>query len=663
MCGVAGFLYRPGALEAGRATALGRAMTDRLHHRGPDADGHWTDPEHGVVLGHRRLSILDLSEAGAQPFMSPSGRYVLSYNGEIYNHAALRREMEAAGAAPIWRGTSDTETLAAAIDAWGIEGAVRRAVGMFAFALWDQEQRTLSLCRDRAGEKPLYWGWSGAGQARRLVFASQLSALWEHPGIRGEIDRAALVELLRYRCVGGARSIHPSIRKVLPGTIVTIADLDAEPRETRYWSLMETLATRGGAAWEAGPEAAVDALEALLLEAVSGQMISDVALGAFLSGGIDSSLVVALMQRLANRPVMTFSIGFDVPRFDEAPFARDVARHLGTDHTEVYVSEQDLLDLVPALPDMFDEPFADSSQIPTALLARITRARVTVALSGDGGDELFGGYDRYRQGAALAERLGKLPLGLRRVLARSAGAVPDAAVGAMLAPLRPSREGKEPNAQWARRMGRYLASPSSDALHRDLVSFWHNPVSGVKGAKPDDDKVRTLPAALDGFAPEERMMADDLRAYMVDDILAKVDRATMAASLESRAPLLDHRVMTFAASLPLEFKIRNGKGKWVLRELLARHVPRALFERPKMGFEAPIGAWMRGPLRPWAGDLLARDRLVRTGHFEPDIIGSMWRDHLAGRAEWGHQLWSVLMFESWLERAGTEDREICMAPA
>ncbi|WP_299656066.1 asparagine synthase (glutamine-hydrolyzing) [uncultured Jannaschia sp.] len=656
MCGLAGFLYRPGVLEADRAVALGTAMTDRLNHRGPDADGHWSDPELGIVLGHRRLSILDLSEAGAQPFVSPSGRYVLSYNGEIYNHAVIRRALEEAGATPAWRGTSDTETLAAAIDIWGIEEAVSRTVGMFAFALWDRERRTLSLCRDRAGEKPLYWGWTGTGRERRLVFASQLSALWVHPGIRGEIDRSALVELLRHRCVGGARSIHPGIRKVLPGTIVTIDGLDGEPSETRYWSLMKVLATRGGDPWKGSQEDAIDALEVLLLDAVGGQMISDVPLGAFLSGGIDSSLAVALMQRLADCPVRTFSIGFDVPRFDEAPFARDVAEHLGTEHTEVYVGERELLDIVPALPNMFDEPFADASQIPTALLARITRKQVTVALSGDGGDEFFGGYDRYRQGAALTTWLDRLPLGLRMALARGARAVPDAVVGAMLAPLRPAREGKEPGLQWARRMGRYLGSPSGDALHRDLVSFWRDPVSGVRGAGPADDPARTLPSALDGFAIEERMMADDLRAFMVDDILAKVDRATMAASLESRAPFLDHRVMSFAASLPLELKIRDGKGKWILRELLARYVPRALFERPKMGFEAPIGAWIRGPLKPWASDLLSHDRLVRTGHFEPDVIEAMWHDHQEHRAEWGHQLWSVLMFESWLDQAQVRDQ-------
>ena len=647
MCGMSGFLYQPGSIEPGQADFLGKQMSNALHHRGPDADGLWSDPECGVVLSHQRLSIVDLSEAGAQPFVSPSGRYVLSYNGEIYNHADLREQLMSTDQRRVWRGTSDTETLAAAIECWGLEEAVGRAIGMFAFALWDRQTRTLSLCRDRAGEKPLYFGWTGSGPDRRVVFASQLSALWCHDGIKERIDRTALVDLLRHRCVGGSRSIHTGIQKVAPGTIVTIDDLNGEPKETVYWSLMDRLIARGGGAWTGTPEAAVDALDVLLQDVTEKQMISDVSIGAFLSGGIDSSLVVANMQKLATRPVMTFSIGFNNPRFDEAPFARAIADHLGTQHTEVYVDEKDLLDLVPAMPDLFDEPFADASQIPTTLLAQITRNHVTVALSGDGGDELFGGYDRYRKGAKLAKSFNFLPFGVRSALARGAKALPDGLISALLSPIRSVQEGKEPNVQWARRMGTYLACPSGDALHRELISFWHDPISGVRDAGPENDTARSLPDGLSQFTLEERMMADDMNAYMVDDILAKVDRATMSASLESRAPLLDHRVIDFAASLPLDLKIRDGKGKWILRELLTRYIPRELFERPKAGFEAPIGSWLRGPLRPWAESFLSHDSLDQTGYLTADTILKMWQEHLVGKAEWGHQLWSVLMFESW----------------
>ena len=653
MCGLSGFLYQPGSIEPDQATSLGKQMSDALHHRGPDASGVWSDSECGVVLSHQRLSIIDLSSAGAQPFVSPSRRYVLSYNGEIYNHSELRQLLQKTGHGCEWRGNSDTETLAAAIDYWGIEGAVHRAIGMFAFAVWDRQTRKLSLCRDRAGEKPLYFGWTGSGPDRRVVFASQLSALWVHPGIKERIDRTALVGLLRHSCIGGARSIHTGIQKVLPGTVVTIDDLNAEPREAVYWSLMDTLEARGDGAWTGSPEAAVDTLDTLLADVVEKQMISDVPTGAFLSGGIDSSLVVSIMQKLASRPTKTFSIGFKNPRFDEAPFARAIAQHLKTEHTEVYVDEKDLIDLVPSMPDLFDEPFADASQIPTTLLAQITRKHVTVALSGDGGDELFGGYDRYRKGAALADSFGYLPLVLRRAIAAGAGAIPDRVISALLAPLRSVQEGKEPNVQWARRMGAYLATPSGDALHRELISLWRNPLSGVRGAVPADDIARSLPSGLSDFALQERMMADDMRAYLVDDILTKVDRATMSASLESRAPLLDHRVIGFAASLPLELKIKDQKGKWILRELLGRYVPRDLFERPKAGFEAPIGSWLRGPLRPWAEELLSYDSLEGTGYLEADTIVKMWRDHLAGSAEWGNQLWSVLMFESWFKNITT----------
>lgn len=654
MCGLTGFLTVPGATEQAML-ARADAMAEAIAYRGPDSRGHWADAEAGIAFGHLRLAIVDLTGAGAQPMISASGRYVLVYNGEIYNHEDLRAELAAAGAAPEWRGHSDTEVLLAGVEAWGFEETVKRTVGMFAIALWDRRDRRLSLTRDRMGEKPLYYGWQGRGEARAFLFGSELKALGAHPAFAGEIDRDVLPELLRHGHIGEDRSIYKGIEKLRPGEIAEVS-LDAPEPVTRvYWSGAE-VAIRDKADFE-GPEAAVDALEALLLDAVGRQMMSDVPLGAFLSGGIDSSTVVALMQRLSNRPVHTFSIGFHEERYNEAEHARAVAAHLGTRHTDLYVDEATLLGVVPKLAYMYDEPQADSSQIPTYLVAKLAREHVTVALSGDGGDELFSGYDRYRQGADLMRGLGRLPRPVRQGIAGAVRAIPTGVFDAVMELLHPTPQGKEHNGQRIHRLADYLRSRNTDDLHRKLVSRWRFPEEAVPGAV-------TPPTLLDAHAPArgrlgdmERMMQLDMVTYMPDDILAKVDRATMAVSLESRAPFLDHRVVEFAWSLPADLKWRDNLSKWALRQVLYRYVPSSLIDRPKMGFEVPIGLWLRGPLKDWAAALLDRDRLKREGWFDADVVARHWEAHLAGKANWGMQLWPILMFQAWLERGGASAGE------
>ena len=639
MCGITGYLAPP-APDFGAALP---AMMAAIAHRGPDSDGQWTDPEAGIALGHLRLAIVDLSAAGHQPMISPSGRYVLSFNGEIYNHPRMRAELEAAGRAPAWRGHSDTETLLAGIDAWGLEKTLDRAVGMFAFGLWDRETRTLTLVRDRLGEKPLYYGWQG----RTLLFGSELKALRAHPDFRGAVARDALVEVLRHGHVGGDRSIYEGIAKVRPGETVTLSLADPDPERARYWD---------GAALAAAPkpprrgdEETVDALEALLLDAVGQQMMSDVPLGAFLSGGIDSSAVVALMQHQSETPVHSFSIGFHEARYNEAEFARAVAAHLGTHHTDLYVTDQELRDVVPRLAHIYDEPFADSSQIPTFLVSQLARQHVTVSLSGDGGDELFCGYGRYAHALKLRQALARMPAPLRRLGAGAIRALPAGALTALLAPLIPTPQGKEPIGQRLHRLANYARQGDLEALHRAMVSVWRFPEAAVPGAaQPPHLLTADLPPR-GALGDLERMMQLDMLSYMVDDILAKVDRATMAVALESRAPLLDHRVVEFALALPEDMKLRGETTKWALRQVLYRHVPRELIERPKMGFEVPIGPWLRGGLKDWAAALLDPARLAREGHFDPAAIARLWDQHQSGRFEWGAQLWCVLMVQAWLE--------------
>ncbi len=646
MCGITGFLQAPGP---GSLDGLNKTITDMMAaiaHRGPDSDGHWTDAETGIALGHLRLAIVDLTSAGHQPMAAASGRYVMTFNGEIYNHTEIRKLLADAGHTPDWRGTSDTETLLAAIDVWGLQTALTRCEGMFALALWDKDSRSLTLARDRMGEKPLYYGWQGAGQDAAFLFGSELHALKQHPAFAHNINRDVLPNYLRHGNVGEDQVIFSGIHKLRPGEMVHLSLQDPTPVRTLYWD--GAAVTTPSSLLDLSPKDATDQLETLLLDAIDQQMMSDVPLGAFLSGGIDSSTIVGLMQHLSDRPVHTFSIGFHEKRYNEAEFAAEIATHLGTDHTELYVGTKELLDVIPRLSTIHDEPFADSSQIPTFLVAELARKHVTVALSGDGGDELFCGYDRYLQGARLWDKASKLPAGLRKIGSGALRALPATALNKIMEPLRKTPQGKEPNGQRLHRLADYGNSASVAELHRKMVAVWRFPQDAVIGATPPPSLLAEALPDAGNLNTSERMMQLDMLTYLPDDILTKVDRATMAVALESRAPLLDHRVVEFAWQLPFDLKVRDGQSKWLLREVLYRHVPRHLIERPKMGFEVPIGLWLRGDLRDWAEDLLSADRLKNEGFFDPKLIREKWQQHQAESHNWGRQLWAVLMFQDWL---------------
>lgn len=642
MCGFVGFLDRSGFADG---EVLLRWMADTIVHRGPDSDGYWVDGEAGIALAHRRLAIIDLSPAGHQPMASHDGRYILSYNGEIYNHLALRKELEARGQIE-WRGHSDTETLLQGFSTWGILGTLQRANGMFAFALWDRADRKLVLARDRMGEKPLYYGMQGGA----LLFGSELKALAQHPAWQGQIDRDVLSLFLRHNYVPGPYSIFGGIAKLPPAHYLEVGLDDAAPgAPIAYWDIAEKAREGFEKPFAGSAEAAVDALEALLIDAVDMRMAADVPLGAFLSGGYDSSTIVALMQRQSARPVKTFSIGFSEAEYDEAHHAKRVAEHLGTDHTEFYVTPEDALAQIPSLPRHWDEPFADSSQIPTLLVSRLARSQVTVSLSGDGGDELFCGYTRYAQGYDIWRRLGAMPHGARKLLSGALRKTPAGAIDGLMK-FAPARLRKMAVGDRLLKLADVLDVERPDDFYRSLVSHAKHPADLVPGAhepptilsQQDPD----WPAAADF---RDRMMYLDMRSYLPDDILTKVDRASMAVSLESRVPLLDHRIVEFALAMPLAYKLRNGEAKWPLRQLLYRYVPREMMERPKMGFGVPIEHWLRGPLRSWADDLLAPDRLKRDGFFDVDAVSRMWSDTRSGRRRLHYHVWDILMFQAWLD--------------
>ena len=641
MCGLVGCFHKVDGSGASLRETVGH-MTDPLTHRGPDDAGVWASEDGRVGLGHRRLSILDLSPEGHQPMASPSGRYVMVYNGEVYNHAALRRELGEVA----WRGHSDTETILAAIERWGLQPAVERFVGMFAIALWDREREELALVRDRLGIKPLYYGFTPAG----LVFGSELHALIQHPSFERTVDRDALTLYLRYNSIPAPHTIYRDAYKVVPGTLLRFRNPTREGREERtYWSASDVAAQGQRSPFTGSADAAVDRLDALLREAVGARMLADVPLGAFLSGGVDSSVVVALMQTQSDRPVRTFSIGSPDAGFDEAPQARLVAEHLGTDHTELYVTAQDALDTVPLLGRMYDEPFADSSQIPTYLVSALARRDVTVALSGDGGDELFAGYNRHVWAGRVWNAMRLLPRPGRRVLARGlTGVAPDTwdRWFERAAPVLPGALQQRMPGYKLHKLALGLKASGPMDLYRRLASQWPDPERLVRGGA---EPVERSPAGIEDLTDfASQMMLMDLLRYLPDDILTKVDRASMAVSLEARVPLLDHRVVEFAWQLPLAMKLREGTSKWVLRQVLYRYVPRELIERPKTGFGIPIGAWLRGPLRDWAESLLNERRLREEGYFDPAPIHRAWSQHLAGTHSWEHQLWTVLMFQDWL---------------
>jgi asparagine synthase (glutamine-hydrolysing) len=633
----------------GTAPGTAEAMTACVAHRGPDARGTWRDERAGLTLGHARLAVLDLSEAGAQPMMSASGRYVVVFNGELYDHLDLRRELERSGRAPVWRGTSDTETLLAGVEALGLRAVLARTGGMSALALWDREAGTLTLARDRMGEKPLVYARTHGSGGATLLAASQSSALEAGTGFRPDVDPIALTAFLRHGVVPGTATIRSGVVELPPGHLLTLRAPDDPAEPEAWWSLAETVRTARADPFRGGDVEAIELLEDTLRVAVQRQTIADVPLGAFLSGGIDSSTVVALLAQVADGPVRTFTIGSDDAMLDESAHARRVAAHLGTEHTELRLGEADVLALVPELPRVYDEPFADPSQLPTLLVSRLARAHVTVALSGDGGDELFGGYSRYD---ALERQL-RVPAAARRAVAPLAGA------SALTYAARdvPARlRGGGPHPRTARRVGIARDLWGGDAaLARRAASLNPDDHRLVLGMPPggrsvaDQDARRAWRSAAVAGDVRGRAMLLDATGYLPDDILAKVDRAAMSVALETRIPLLDHRVVALAWRLGPHLRVRDGVSKWVLREVLARHVPRALFERPKAGFGVPIGAWLRGPLRPWAEDLLSPAALRRQGSLDVARVRALWEEHRDGRSELSHALWPVLGFAAWHE--------------
>lgn len=652
MCGIAGFASANTCLD-GAHSVLER-MGNAIRHRGPDDSGIWNDPASGVGLVHQRLSIVDLSAAGHQPMHSYSGRLVIAFNGEIYNHLELRAWFVAeTGRTPIWRGHSDTESLLTCIEAFGLERTLQRSVGMFAIALWDRETGSLSLARDRLGEKPLYYGvFNGT-----LLFGSELHALKVHPQFSSQVSRSALSLFMRLGYVPAPHSILEGVSKLHPGSWVTFprASLASGtlPPAVRYWSLPQVVREGQEQPFTGDDASAIEMLDGLLADAIRLQQVADVPLGAFLSGGVDSSLIVSLMQAQSSRPVNTYTIGFQEKEFDEAKHAVAVARHLGTQHHEVYLSGVDAMKVIPKLGNIYDEPFADASQVPSRLVCEMARGSVTVAISGDGGDELFGGYNRYLIAGQLWDRMSKVPRPLRQAAASALGQVSpqrwERLYGVVKGLLSSRWQVSQP-ADKIHKLIELLAVQDPHALYNNLVSQWKSPESLVLGGGSPVSQWDVGIDNMPSLAFEEWMMLMDAQTYLPDDILVKMDRAAMSVSLETRVPFLDHRVVEFAARLPLHLKIRDGQGKWILRQILYQHVPREMIERPKTGFAIPLGQWMRGPLREWAETLLSESRLVSEGFLNASLVRKRWEEHLSGRRDWQYQLWNVLMFQSWLEK-------------
>ena len=660
MCGFVGFVDAFSKRYGEDLAALARRAAETLRHRGPDDSGVWVDNEAGVALGHQRLSIIDLSAEGHQPMVSACGRYVIAFNGEIYNFRDLRKELESEGAA--FRGHSDTEVLLEAAVHWGLDKALERSNGMFAFALWDTHKRTLHLARDRMGQKPLYYGWLDGV----FLAGSELKALEEYPDLRFEIDRGALALFLRHGYIPAPYSIYKGIYKLPPATLLSVplealrnggslsllsgAGGGIAPR--RYWSAREAAERGISEPFTGREEEAIEALDELVADSVKLCSIADVPLGAFLSGGIDSSLVVAQMQAQSTRPVRTFSIGFHDWQYDEAASAAEVARHLGTDHTELYVSESDALDVIPDLPRLYDEPFADSSQIPTYLVSKLARQHVKVALSGDGGDELFGGYERHAWGPRVATAIGIIPLSLRRMFGRLVRSVSVEKMDTFSSGMSGWMRGQNQKRRVGEKMHK-LAHTLEAASPEDLYLRLSSQGTPLEGAVLDASGSRFDLKGGIGWpglgGVSERIMLLDAEGYLHDDILTKVDRASMGVSLEARIPLLDHRIFEFAWRIPMGMKIRDGQGKWLLRQLLYRYVPRELIERPKMGFGVPLAGWLRGELHEWAESHLSDKRLREESFFDSQEIRGIWSDHISARGNCQHQLWRVLMFQAWLE--------------
>ena len=652
MCGLTGFLEHNSLFDSLQAESTLLQMSSALSHRGPDNQGTWIDPQAGIALGHRRLSILDLSSQGHQPMHSHCGRYVIVFNGEIYNFRVLRRELESLGKAPKWRGHSDTETMLAAISCWGLHKAISKFLGMFAFALWDRKERSLHLSRDRIGEKPLYYGWMG----RVLLFGSELKALRKHPAWKGNVDPDVLALFMQFSYVPTPYSIYKNIFKIKPASIATFTQSHTStfspPKVETYWQAYELAKAGELNPFQGDETAAINHLDKLLNDSVKQQMIADVPLGAFLSGGVDSSTIVAHMQNQSTRPVKTFTVGFREENYNEAVHAKTIAQHLRTDHTELYVSAEQAIEVIPRLPTIYDEPFSDSSQITTFLISQLTRQKVTVSLSGDGGDELFGGYNRYLWGPSVWKKIEGFPPQPRKMLARIISSISPLTFDTMykiLGPVLPGQLQQPDFGNKLHKLAKILGSANAELMYLGLISTWETPSNLVKNTTRLKTILRHPYSCQDIKGFTQRMMFLDTMNYLPDDILVKVDRASMAVGLEARVPFLNHSLVEFAWRIPLSMKIRNGQGKWLLRQVLYRYLPKKLIERPKMGFGVPIGTWLRGPLRNWAEDLLDENKLKKDGFFDPNLIREKWKEHLAGKKNWHHHLWAVLMFQGWLE--------------
>jgi asparagine synthase (glutamine-hydrolysing) len=648
MCGINGFY----SLSSFISDDVIIKMNAAISHRGPDSKGFWSDKKSGIFFGHSRLSIIDLSAAGNQPMKSNSDRFILTYNGEIYNHLEIRKELEKSNSNIKWQGNSDTETLLEAIEFWGIETTLKKIDGMFAFALWDKRERCLTLARDRIGEKPLYFGWQGKGDNKVFLFGSELKALKVHPMFDGEISRNAIALQLRHNCIPAPYSIYKDIYKLLPGNYIQLKENDFKksllPSSKKYWSLPECAIHGNKNQLNLSETDIQKDLENHLKISVKKQMVSDVPLGAFLSGGIDSSTIVALMQIQSNYPIKTFTIGFSESNYSEAEYAKKIAKHLGTDHSELHVSSKKAMDVIPKLPTIYDEPFSDSSQIPTFLVSQLASQDVKVALSGDGGDELFCGYNRHIMSKKLSNIFYFMPLKFRKTLATGLQLISPQNWN-KISRLLP---GLNHYANFGEKIYKAASTLNARALsdiYYILCSHWQNPTEVVLNSSETGTFLNEFKPELGELNNQQKMMILDSITYLPDDILVKVDRAAMASSLETRAPFLDHKLIEYVWKIPHSFKFRNGNGKWILKKILNQHVPKYLTERPKMSFEIPLGSWLRGSLRDWAENLLNEERLKQEGYFNAKLIRDKWTDHLNGKNNWQHDLWDILMFQAWID--------------
>ncbi len=648
MCGITGFYSK----SPSTFNNIIIKMNSAISHRGPDNNGTWSNENLGLVLGHQRLSIIDLSKAGNQPMRSNSGRYILTYNGEIYNHLKIRTELEKNNSNLKWRGYSDTETLLEAIDFWGVENTLNKIDGMFAFGLWDQKSHCLTLARDRVGEKPLYYGYQGEGNGKVFLFGSELKALKAHPEFRGEIDRNVIALQLRHNCIPAPYSIYKDIYKLTPGHYLQIKENNLKknflPKSKSYWSLIENVIYGDNNQLSLNEKDIQKDLEKHLKSSVQKQMISDVPLGAFLSGGIDSSTIVALMQLQSKDPIKTFTIGFSENDYSEAIYAKKIAKHLGTDHTELYVSPKNALEVIPKLSTIYDEPFSDSSQVPTFLVSQLAKQHVKVALSGDGGDELFCGYNRYIISKRFSNLFRFMPLSFRKLLSLGTKSI-SSQNWKKISKFIPKFKQYTNFGDQMYKGANVLNAKTMYQLYYMLCSHWQNPEQVIMNIKEPGTFLTEFKPNLEKLDIQQQMMALDSITYLPDDILVKIDRAAMASSLETRVPFLDHKLIEYVWRIPHSFKLRQGTGKWILRQILNQYVPKNLTERPKMGFGVPLCEWLRGPLKDWAENLLNEKRLKQEGYFNPKLIRDKWEEHIHGKENWQYELWDILMFQAWVD--------------